>query len=164
MPQQAFIRLMDRIADLENELDSLTSEAEDLAQTYTGNAFDGQNDLALLLEQKMQALTHENASSIGFERQQTEELERFICFRTRHAAFDDVALRAILDAETMPLPVKLALSPAFSDGKALIHNSKALREEWNREFPDKTYAVCAQNYQSPKCPYCGPESTPDTSA
>lgn len=125
---------LSKLLKIEKELNQLSSEYDSLHENYMGSDFDDQNKLAVELENKVLALTHENASQIAFERQNLELLMNFIEFRKNHKNFSDHQLSEIIDNPLLKTAAKQQMTKVENWSEL-----KLIQIEWNRLFKNRSY-------------------------
>ena len=131
---------LEKIYQIERELDKLDSFAYDISPLYNGDTFPEQAQLSAdKLENLMIAITHEIASEIGFYRNDIENLAKFIDFREKYQEFSDSELIEILETN-LSMEQKLNLSKRFDTVGNMIMRIDELKQNWNETFNNKYYS------------------------
>ena len=132
--------LIENIKSIIEKLDSLNSVLPEIIEEFEGEEFDGQNKLVSLLDDKIQSLTHEQASVMGFELQGMCELIKLIEFRRKYKFLSDQELEKVIDNNYLAVEFKMGLSKKTTDNKQSIFNTiAAIRKGWNENFGNIGY-------------------------
>lgn len=81
MDDKVLNKFLEEVDVLIKELDSLESLSYDIGQSYAGSLFEGQETLAVQMENLAIAMTHETASQMNFMRENLTQLNKLIKFR-----------------------------------------------------------------------------------
>lgn len=128
------------IRDIIEKLDSLNRMLPEIVDEFQGEEFDVQNKLVLLLDDKIQAITHEQASIMGFELQDMCKLIKLIEFRKKYNFLSDLELEKVIDNNDLTVEFKIGLSKKTTDGKCSVFNTiTAIRKDWNKIFSNTEY-------------------------
>lgn len=138
MDDKVLNKFLEEVDVLIKELDSLESLSYDIGQSYAGSLFEGQETLAVQMENLAIAMTHETASQMNFMRENLTQLNKLIKFRLKYRQFSESELNEILN-DNVSMKMKLKLSSRLGSGEIMLQVLNYVREDWHRYFGNIKY-------------------------
>jgi hypothetical protein len=138
MPTNQIKQLCNELLTIENQLEQLSRQYASVYETYDGELFLEQHQLAAnQLDNLVLAATHEAASNLGFMRQNLYDLTQFITFRTQFSQFTDQEIEQILDNPSLSATEKMRLKAKCD---AIIPQMNKIQSTWQALFKQQSYA------------------------
>ena len=138
MPTNQIKQLCNELLAIENQLVQLSRQFSDVYQTYDGELFLEQHQLATnQLDNLVLAATHEAASNLGFMRHNLYGLAQFITFRTQFCHFTDQEIEQILDNPSLSANEKMQLKTKCD---AITPQINEVQSSWQALFKQQSYA------------------------
>jgi hypothetical protein len=131
-------QLCNALLVIEAQLDQLSGQHASSYAQFAGQDFLEQQDLAAdKLDNLILAATHETASSIGFLRQNINQLTQFIKFRVQFKQFTDQELSQIIDNPALSMAEKIPLYAKCTPDRSTL---MTIQTTWNGLFNQHGYA------------------------
>lgn len=140
MNGNSLLQFTNKIQAIIEQLDELETLSLNIGLEFRGSTFEGQDGLAVTMENLAIAMTHESASQIALMRQNLLMLKQLFQFRRKYHQFSDAELVQILDHE-ISIKLKLTLADRLSGTEIMLQILNYLQADWNKLFSGLSYKL-----------------------